>query len=56
MIWATSLAEYGVVAAVMTKVFAGYSHLEASLRDGGQATWLFCGAVVLLGYWLVRRR
>ena len=55
VIWAQAMAEYGVMAAVTTKVSAVYSQVEFSFRHN-QGTWLFVGGGILLGVWLLRRR
>ena len=54
IVWAQSLAEYGVMAAITDKVGRAYNALEFSIRTNSQIWLLGCG-VVLLDLWLLRR-
>ena len=54
IVWAQSLAEYGVMAAITDKVGRAYNALEFSIRTNSQIWLLGCG-VVLLALWLLRR-
>ena len=54
MVFAQSLTEYGVLAAVTDKVGRAYSALELSIRTNSELWLLGCG-VLLLALWLSRR-
>ena len=54
MVWAQSLAEYGVMAALTDKVGRAYTAIELSIRTNSEMWLLGCG-VVLLALWLFRR-
>ena len=54
IVWAQSLAEYGVMAAITDKVGRAYSALEFSIRTNSEIWLLGCG-VLLLALWLLRR-
>ena len=49
-----SLAEYGVMAALIDKFNRAYSALELSIRTNSEIWLLGCG-VLLLALWLLRR-
>ena len=54
VVWAQSLAEYGVMAAITDKVGRAYTAIEMSIRTNSEMWLLGCG-VVLLALWLSRR-
>ena len=54
IVWAQSLGEYGVMAAVADKVGRAYTTLELSIRTNSEM-WLLGCAVLLLALWLLRR-
>ena len=54
MVFAQSLGEYGVLAAVTDKVGRAYTALELSIRANSELWLLGCG-VLLLAVWLLRR-
>ena len=54
IVWAQSLAEYGVMAAITDKVGRAYTAIEMSIRTNSEMWLLGCG-VVLLALWLSRR-
>jgi hypothetical protein len=54
ILWAQSLAEYGVMAALTDKVGRAYTAIELSIRTNSEMWLLGCG-VVLLALWLFRR-
>ena len=54
ILWAQSLAEYGVMAALTDKVGRAYTAIELSIRTNSEMWLLGCG-VVLLALWLSRR-
>jgi len=54
VVWAQSLAEYGIMAAITDKVGRAYTALESSIRTNSEIWLLGCG-VVLLALWLLRR-
>ena len=54
VVWAQSLAEYGIMAAITDKVGRAYTAIELSIRTNSEMWLLGCG-VVLLALWLSRR-
>ena len=54
MVWAQSLAEYGVLAAITDKFGRAYNAVEYSIRTNSEIWLLGCG-VLLLALWLLRR-
>jgi hypothetical protein len=54
VLFAQTLAEYGVMAAITDKIGRAYTAVEFSLRTNAE-TWLLGGGAVLLCLWLFRR-
>ena len=54
VVWAQSLAEYGVMAALTDKVGRAYNAVELSIRTNSELWLLGCG-ILLLAIWLLRR-
>ena len=54
IVLAQSLAEYGVMAAIIDRFNRVYSAIELSIRTNSEAWLLGCG-VLLLALWLLRR-
>jgi hypothetical protein len=54
LVWAQSLAEYGVLAAITDKFGRAYNAVEYSIRTNSEIWLLGCG-VLLLALWLLRR-
>ena len=54
VLFAQTLAEYGVMAAITDKIGQAYAAVAFSLRTNTE-TWLLGGGAVLLCLWLFRR-